>query len=415
MRDDLKLLLSCYACEPHRGSEPGVGWAWALGMAKRHETWVITRVNNRAAIETELSRLAVPAEERPHFVWVDLPKWIRCLKKRRVVPVSLYYLLWQFAARRAWDRSGVKVDVVHHVTFNSFVVPGVWWRRREKVVLGPLGGMSICATSFLRCFPPLARFVEWARGLSRRFWRLDVFFRRSRRNAAFLFFTTTAMRECLGSTETPSSVLLETAVPTALADSSGFARRVKRERRFVWAGTLAGHKAGDLAIRAFSTAFAHEKEPPVLEIFGKGPDEKHLKEMASRLGVGASVRFCGIVAQEYLWHRTVSSLANIFTSVRDTSGNVALEALACETPVICFNHQGVAEIVDSSCALTVEPRCYEEAVVDFAAAMRKIADDPGLADRLGAAGRKRVMAKFTWERKFDAADAVYAKIVSGSR
>ena len=119
MRDDLTLLLSCYACEPNRGSEPGVGWAWALGMAKRHETWILTRANNRSAIEIELDRLGIPEPERPRFVYVDLPKWLRCLKKSRVVPVSLYYLLWQFAARRAWDRSGVRVDVIHHVTLSS--------------------------------------------------------------------------------------------------------------------------------------------------------------------------------------------------------------------------------------------------------------------------------------------------------
>ena len=47
----LKLVLSCYACEPNRGSEPGVGWAWALGMAKRHETFALTRANNQGVIE----------------------------------------------------------------------------------------------------------------------------------------------------------------------------------------------------------------------------------------------------------------------------------------------------------------------------------------------------------------------------
>ncbi len=414
MRDELKLCLSLYACEPHRGSEPGVGWAWALGMAKRHETWVLTRANNREAIEAELDKLAIPESERPRFIWIDLPSWACRLKKRGIVPVSLYYLLWQFAARRAWDRTGIRADIIHHVTFNSFVTPGLWWNRREKVVLGPLGGMSVCATPFLRCFPPIARFAECVRGLSRRFWRVNVLFRRSRRNASFVFFTTAEMRRRLGSTETPSAVLLETAVPATLANHSCPSRRLNRERRFVWAGTLAGHKAGDIAIRAFSAAFGRENEPPVLEIYGKGVDEKRLHKLAKRLGVGASVRFCGTVSQEELWNRTASSLANVFTSVRDTSGNVALEALACETPVICFNHQGVGEIVDTSCALIVEPRSYCEAVTDFAAAMRRLVDEPGLADRLGKAGRKHVLEKFTWECKFDTVDAAYATIINSN-
>ena len=85
----LKLVLSLYACEPNRGSEPGVGWAWALGMAKRHETYVLTRANNRAVIEAELERLNLPPSETPNFIYVDLSPSICRLKKRGIVPISL--------------------------------------------------------------------------------------------------------------------------------------------------------------------------------------------------------------------------------------------------------------------------------------------------------------------------------------
>jgi hypothetical protein len=30
----LRILLSVYACEPGKGSEPGVGWRWAVEMAR---------------------------------------------------------------------------------------------------------------------------------------------------------------------------------------------------------------------------------------------------------------------------------------------------------------------------------------------------------------------------------------------
>jgi hypothetical protein len=38
----MKLLLSAYACEPSKGSEPGVGWNWATQAALDHEVWVLT-------------------------------------------------------------------------------------------------------------------------------------------------------------------------------------------------------------------------------------------------------------------------------------------------------------------------------------------------------------------------------------
>ena len=413
MRDDLKLLLSCYACEPNRGSEPGVGWAWALGMARRHETWVITRSNNRDSIKAELERLSVPPEARPHFVWVDLPAWVRRLKRKKVIPVGFYYLLWQFAARRAWDRTGNGVDVIHHVTFNTFAIPGVWWHRKEKVVLGPLGGMSICPVSFLRCFSPLAGVREAVRSVLCRLWFLNPLFLFARRHADALIFTTGAIRSLLARDRDRSLAFLETAVPAGLERREVVMQPGGRARRFVWAGSFEGRKAGDIAIRAFVRAFRDAADPPVLEMVGSGDLEGRWKRLAASLGAGTAIRFPGRATQEELWKKTTDSLAFVFTSVRDTSGNVALEALACGTPVICFKHQGVAEIVDSTCALTVEPRSYDEAVADFAAAMRRLADDPDLADHLGAAGRKRVLDHFTWERKFDAADEVYAEIVSG--
>ena len=56
----LKVLMSAYACEPGKGSEPGVGWTVAREMARHHDIWVITRANNRPVIEAELARNPQP-------------------------------------------------------------------------------------------------------------------------------------------------------------------------------------------------------------------------------------------------------------------------------------------------------------------------------------------------------------------
>ena len=74
----LKVLISAYACEPHKGSEPGVGWNWARQIAEFAEVWVITRANNREIIEEEFKRNPV---SNLHFIYVDLPKSLRFWKK----------------------------------------------------------------------------------------------------------------------------------------------------------------------------------------------------------------------------------------------------------------------------------------------------------------------------------------------
>jgi hypothetical protein len=87
----MKVLLSAYACEPGKGSEPGVGWNWVRQIAPFAEVWVITRSNNREAIEKALAEEPLP---NVHWVYFDLPRWARFWKKGQR-GVHLYYYLWQ--------------------------------------------------------------------------------------------------------------------------------------------------------------------------------------------------------------------------------------------------------------------------------------------------------------------------------
>ena len=52
----LRVLISAYACEPGKGSEPGV-WNFSKEMAKHHDLWVLTRLNNREIIENDSMKI----------------------------------------------------------------------------------------------------------------------------------------------------------------------------------------------------------------------------------------------------------------------------------------------------------------------------------------------------------------------
>ena len=41
MPKKLKILVSCYACSPYKGSEPGMGWNFIKGLSEFHELHVI--------------------------------------------------------------------------------------------------------------------------------------------------------------------------------------------------------------------------------------------------------------------------------------------------------------------------------------------------------------------------------------
>src|SRR5205814_1654653 len=134
----MKVLVSAYACEPGKGSEPAVGWNWVQALARRgSRIHVITRSNNREAIENDSgSRNPVLS-----FHDFDLPRWARA-GKRWPGGIYVYYLFWQVGAYRLAKRLHAveRFDRVQHVTFASCRLPPFLGRSGIPFIFGPVGG-----------------------------------------------------------------------------------------------------------------------------------------------------------------------------------------------------------------------------------------------------------------------------------
>ena len=118
------------------------------------------------------------------------------------------------------------------------------------------------------------------------------------------------------------------------------------------------------------------------------------------------------------------SHATVFVcpSVYEPFGLVNLEAMACEAAVVASAVGGIPEIVvegETGLLVPCEPEAVATdpaAAADFEAALaeriNRLVDDPGLAGRLGAAGRRRVLADFTWERVAERTVEVYRDVLA---
>src|SRR5690348_11644402 len=150
-----RVLMIAYACQPGRGSEPGVGWRMCEAVSREHDVWVVTRKNNRDDIEAALRDQPNP---HVHFHYADLPRWA-CFWKKGERGIRLYYYLWQFAmlrtARQLTRR--VQFDLAHHVTFvNDYFFTGLALLGLP-FVWGPIGSpgkptSSIDGTNFRSLF-----------------------------------------------------------------------------------------------------------------------------------------------------------------------------------------------------------------------------------------------------------------------
>jgi glycosyltransferase involved in cell wall biosynthesis len=404
----MRVLLSAYACEPGRGSEPGVGWEWANRLARYHDVTVVTRSNNRTVIEAAMEQqIDMP---HPTFIYVDLSPWVLRLKRLGLCPVFLYYLLWQFAARGAVDRFPGSFDIIHHVTFNGFRFPGTWWRRNEPVVLGPLGGGSIARGDYRGCFGS-KWWIEKLRELSIRFWRWNPWTWASLRHADAVLVVGEELRGRFFAHGIQSQTMLETALPLDLEPEPPKVD-IHEKKDFVWVGNLEPWKAWQIALEAYAQAVKQGIGETRLRIVGSGSQSAEAARRARELGISDRVDFMGPLSRAEVWNMMAGSRALVFSSVRDTSGNVVLEAMGLACPVICFRHQGVAMMTDDGCAIRVEPGTWQASVHGFASAMFRLAGDDALLRDMGLHGRTRAVEQFSWNAKVTAMLDVYSGLVT---
>ncbi len=148
-----------------------------------------------------------------------------------------------------------------------------------------------------------------------------------------------------------------------------------------------------------------------LIVGGKGRLLDYYRSMANEMGLGDNVEFHGFIPDEeiveYYNKCSVFVLPSI-SSKQEGFGIVALEALACETPVISTEIVGVAsDVVKSNSGFIVPPKDVEE----LAEAIIKILTNKELSCKMGINGRKLVEEKYTWAGIAKMAEKVYKELL----
>jgi len=410
----LKVLLSAYACEPGRGSEPGVGWNWVRQIARFAEVWVITRANNRPAIEQALKNNPL---SNVHWVYFDLPRWAR-FWKRGQRGVHLYYYLWQigiyFLARRLHREVGF--DLVHHVTFVNYWMPSFLALLPVPFIWGPVGGGESAPRAFYRTFSLQGRVYEHLRGLARWMGEHDPFVRMTARRAEFTLATTRETERrlrALGSRrmEVLSQVALaeqEIAYLAAIPMHAGNPFRLLSLGRLLhWKGFHLGLQAFARLVRAF----------PQSEywIIGDGPERRNLERLVQRLGIADKVCFFGALPREEALGHLAEVDVLVHPSLHDSGGWVCVEAMAAGRPVICLDLGGPALQVTEETGFKIPARTPEQVVEEMAQAMLQLATDGTLRRRMGEAARQRVREVFSWERRGQEIREIYERVQQSCR
>lgn len=184
--------------------------------------------------------------------------------------------------------------------------------------------------------------------------------------------------------------------------NSGVDPRLRRHPRithagtnwnFVFLGRLVRYKACDLVIRAL--ALVPEAR---LEVIGDGPESGQLRALAAREGVGDRITFSPYSTERAsLFERLRGFRGFIFPTLAEASGTVIQEAMMLGLPTVCVDWGGPQMLLDSETGILIPPDSEQGIVAGLAEAMRRLAEDPDLAEDYARKARaKAEAAGYDW-------------------
>jgi glycosyltransferase involved in cell wall biosynthesis len=136
----------------------------------------------------------------------------------------------------------------------------------------------------------------------------------------------------------------------------------------------------------------------------KGEYERQARSLDSR------ARFVGAVSRAELIRLYQRAAVTVLpsTTAGEAFGLVLLESLACGTPVVASDLPGVRTVVDHERDGLLVPPGDPMAL---AAALSRLGGDPDWRQAMGAAGRRKVEARYRWERIGERLEQIYTEVL----
>lgn len=147
-----------------------------------------------------------------------------------------------------------------------------------------------------------------------------------------------------------------------------------------------------------------------LKVIGQPGEQSDTHQRVARLALADRIEFTGRVADSDIARAYAEAQVAVVPSLYEGFGFPAGEAMACEVPVVSTTGGALPEVVgtDGTTGVLVPPSDGEA----IANAIAGLLDDPARARRIGAAGRARVLERFTWRRAAERTVEVYREAIA---
>ncbi len=404
-----RVLQLAYACAPMKGSEPAVGWNRAVEAAKYSDVWVIAEgVEFRPQVLAYLEK-AGPIEGL-HFEFVPKTPFEKRLAR---LPGFYYaaYNLWHRRAFRAAQRleEAVGFDLVHQVNMVGFREPGYLWKLGVPFVWGPIGGTHSYPIRMLTQAGVAGAVREVSRGVLN--WlqlRLSRRVHRAARSARLVLVANTTAKDQVERVLGCRAEVMSEIGAEVVTTQSGLKQGRTDTLHLLWSGLFQVRKALPILLHAIATL--PDDVRVQLRVLGDGPQRRRWRRISSRLGIDDRVQWLGWQPYSEYQAQNVWADLFVFTSQRDTTGTVLLDAMANGVPVLAPDHQGARDMVTEDSGIKVKVTNPRDTTESYCNALVRLARDRELLGRLACGARRRA-EDHSWTRQGERVRDYYRRVL----
>ena len=392
-------LISAYSVNPYKGSEDSIGWNWVLQYEKNYKEGdriiLLTKKFNEKDTRRGLKEFNIQHVE---LIIVDVPDALNWFREKHSAFHHMYYILWQHWAWLWVKHSGIRFDVIHHVTMNDYRIPSELYKAKgAKVIWGPMGGAQVTPRP-LKVYEK-NQLVASFREFVNKSCSWNPFYKKALRSYYKIY--------CINNeTQKQISRIVGKDVPLmpelALRDEYKNLPIRKGNNdilKIVFVGRLIGKKGIAFLVDALSLMPTDMNWE--LLIFGDGDDHALIEKQIADSGIGKNVKLIGNRPLNQIAEAYQQADVFVLPSLRETSGNVLLEAMAYAVPIVAFDTSFCRLLKEVDCGVFVNTdQALEGIKEDWCKAIVTLGQDKELAKQMGLNGYKYVNSKLTWDEKY---------------
>ena len=392
-------LISAYSVNPYKGSEDSIGWNWVLQYEKNYKEGdriiLLTKKFNEKDTRRGLKEFNIQHVE---LVIVDVPNALNWFRENHSDFHHMYYNLLQHWAWLWVKHSGIRFDVIHHVTMNDYRIPSELYKAKgAKVIWGPMGGAQVTPRP-LKVYEK-NQLVASFREFVNKSCSWNPFYKKALRSYYKIY--------CINNeTQKQISRIVGKDLPLmpelALRDEYKNLpiRKGKNDiLKIVFVGRLIGKKGIAFLVDALSL-MPTDMDWKLL-IFGDGDDRALIENQIADSGIGKNVKLMGNRPLNQIAEAYQQADVFVLPSLRETSGNVLLEAMAYAVPIVAFDTSFCRLLKEVDCGVFVNTDQELEGIKeDWCKAIVTLGQDKEMAKQMGLNGYKYVNSKLTWDEKY---------------